>query len=70
MTLGDIKLAPPLVLYESGSMIMVGLFKTTGFGNLGILLLLFSIEHDTKYACHQLRDGFKFFCWDKFSSYF
>ena len=28
--------------------------------------LTVSIEHDTKYACHQLRDGFKLFCWDKF----
>ena len=28
--------------------------------------LTVSIEHDTKYTCHQLRDGFKLFCWDKF----
>lgn len=38
--LGDIKLAPPLVLYVSGFMTMVELFTPPGLGIMGKLLVL------------------------------
>lgn len=61
MRLGAIKLAPPWYLrkwlHDHGWIVI---------WKFGEISLTVSIGYDTKFACHQLKDGFKLFCWDKF----